>query len=77
MTNFSYQIDEGNETSCRPHPPMLHPQLDGSFIKPLRKTPLCSLTPLLVYQGFELKPPHSISSLEHLDLQWEKWTRDQ
>ena len=65
-TNLSFQIDEGNETSCQPRPPILYPQLGGSFITPLRKPPFCILTSLLVYQGFQLKPPHRRGSLIHL-----------
>ena len=75
ITNLSYQIDEGNGTSCQPRPPMLHPPLGGSSITPLRKPTLCSFNSLLVYQGFDLEPPHSRGCLEHEDLKQEEWTR--
>ena len=58
MTNFNYQKDEGNKTSCRPRPPMLHPLLSDSSIKHLRKPPLYSLTTLLAYQEFEPENSH-------------------
>lgn len=56
-TNLSYQIDEGNGTSYKSRSPMVHPQLSDSAITPLRKPSLCSLTSLLVYQGFEPELP--------------------
>ena len=44
INNLNYKKYEGNGTSCRPRPPMLHPQLDDSSITPLWKPLLYSST---------------------------------
>ena len=53
MTNLNYKKDEGNGTSCRPRPPMLHPKLGDSSITPLRKPPLYYSSSLIAYNEFE------------------------
>ena len=46
-------MEEGNGTSSRPRPPMLHTQLGDSSITPLRKPPLSSFISSIAFQGFE------------------------